>query len=143
MMVAAGILTRQDGRVLISQRPAGKHMADAWEFPGGKITSSETPLQGLVRELDEELGIRVCYVRHMMQFTHAYPERTVHLHFWKVLGWDGEPSGREGQALRWLPVADLGQADLLPADQVIIDMLGNRSALNTMSWKTLVKAVRA
>lgn len=139
--VAAGILTRNEGQVLIAQRPAGKHMAGDWEFPGGKISPEESRLEGLVRELDEELGIQVRYARYLMQFTHVYPERIVHLTVWKVFAWQGEPDGREGQAIRWLHVDELSGAGLLPADKVIIDLLQKDCELNRMSWEKLSAAV--
>src|SRR5882672_3919527 len=57
--VVAGALFDRDHRVLIAQRPHGKHMAGRWEFPGGKVAAAETESQALVRELREELGIAV------------------------------------------------------------------------------------
>ena len=77
--VAAGVLQDRSGRVLISQRSSDSHMAGAWEFPGGKINSGETPLEGLVRELREELSITVRYARHLVHYAHEYPDRRVHL----------------------------------------------------------------
>ena len=47
------------GRILLARRTAGRDLAGAWEFPGGKLEAGETPFQALDRELHEELGIRV------------------------------------------------------------------------------------
>ena len=58
MEVAAGIIRRQDGRVLICKRGHG-HNAHLWEFPGGKIEAGETPAECLARELMEELSLPV------------------------------------------------------------------------------------
>jgi ADP-ribose pyrophosphatase YjhB (NUDIX family) len=58
LLVVAAALVDADGRVLLQQRPEGKSMAGLWEFPGGKIEPGETPEAALVRELEEELGIR-------------------------------------------------------------------------------------
>jgi mutator protein MutT len=57
VLVAACALVDPDGRVLLTERPAGKTMAGLWEFPGGKIEAGERPEQTLIRELKEELGI--------------------------------------------------------------------------------------
>ena len=59
LWVVAGALIDKAGRVLLTERPAGKNLAGFWEFPGGKIESGETPRDALVRELNEELGISV------------------------------------------------------------------------------------
>ncbi len=55
-VVAAAIYDRA-GRILLQQRPAGKHHGGLWEFPGGKVETGETPREALVREVNEELGI--------------------------------------------------------------------------------------
>ena len=132
--VAAGVLQDRSGRVLISQRPSDSHMAGAWEFPGGKIDSGETPLQGLVRELREELSITVGYARHLAQYTHEYPDRRVHLYVWKVLAWRDVPDGAEGQALQWVEPAGLMQAGLLPADERIASLLMRSSRVSELDW---------
>lgn len=116
-------------------------MEGAWEFPGGKFAAGETPLEALVRELNEELEISLHLARHLMRFSHKYPDRIVHLHIWKVLVWSGEPLGREGQPLRWLAPGDLYAAGLLPADYRIIEALQADSAVNTLGWQPVQQAI--
>ena len=131
--VAAGVLQDDSGRVLIAQRAAGAHMGGAWEFPGGKIDTGETPLQGLVRELQEELSVTVRYARHLVHYSHDYPDRRVHLYVWKVLDWSDAPRGIEGQALQWVLPAELMQAGLLPADERVAELLMRTAAVNDLS----------
>jgi 8-oxo-dGTP diphosphatase len=107
-------------------------MGGAWEFPGGKIHAGETPLQGLVRELQEELAIHVVYARHLIHYYHDYPDRRVYLYVWKVMDWRDEPSGVEGQSLQWVEPAELTQAGLLPADGPIVSLLFRNSAANKL-----------
>ncbi len=59
LLVVAAALVDADGRILLSQRPQGKALAGLWEFPGGKVEAGERPEQALIRELHEELGLRV------------------------------------------------------------------------------------
>ncbi|HKY79863.1 MAG TPA: NUDIX domain-containing protein, partial [Sphingobium sp.] len=58
LLVVAAALVDADGRILLQQRPPGRAMAGLWEFPGGKVEQDETPEAALIRELEEELGIR-------------------------------------------------------------------------------------
>lgn len=121
--VAAGLLIRADGQLLLGQRPAGKPYAGWWELPGGKLEPGETPLQALARELDEELAITVTEATPWITHTHVYPHATVRLNFCRVTGWTGEPRGAEGQRLEWVDAsqapsaieASLGDGALLPA----------------------------
>lgn len=80
-------------------------------------------MQGLVRELQEELAITARYARLVARYPHAYPDRIVYLYVWQVLGWDGEARGVENQPLRWVPVETLNDAGLLPADALIVERL--------------------
>ena len=120
--VVAGALLR-DGQVLITQRPPGKHMAGAWEFPGGKIGAGEPEADALARELREEIGIEVRASRPVLTLTHDYPEQTVELSFWVVDAFHGEPAGLEGQQLKWVPLTWLADESILPADRPFIDAL--------------------
>jgi 8-oxo-dGTP diphosphatase len=118
IQVVAGVLQTRDGLVLVGERPAGKRMSGAWEFPGGKLHKGEGRLEGLARELHEELGIRVEQARPLIRYRHwnADFEHEVDLDVWCVERWTGEPHGREGQRLAWLPAERLLESGLLPAD---------------------------
>jgi 8-oxo-dGTP diphosphatase len=123
VQVAAAVLRDAAGRVLIAQRPAGKHMAGYWEFPGGKLLPQESPEQALARELAEELGIEVGGCHELLRLRHAYPERIVELHVFIVERFRGEPRSLEGQALRWVRPQGLAHEPLLPADRPIVEAL--------------------
>ena len=110
-------------RVLIAQRPPGKHMAGRWEFPGGKVGPRETDLEALRRELREELGIDLIGARHCLTLTHAYPDRTVELSMWVVDQFRGEPRALDGQQIKWVAVGELGAEDILEADRPFIEAL--------------------
>jgi 8-oxo-dGTP diphosphatase len=98
-------------------------MAGAWEFPGGKRHPGERRFDALCRELAEELGITVTSAEPFVEIVHAYADRQVRLDVWTVGSFSGEPAPKEGQPIRWVRVAELGSAGLLPADRPIIDAL--------------------
>jgi 8-oxo-dGTP diphosphatase len=114
--VVAGALFDRERRVLIAERPAGKHMAGRWEFPGGKVASGESESDALVRELREELGVAVTACRPFMRLSHEYDDRVVQLSMWLVNGFTGDPVGLDSQQLRWVALEALGGEDILEAD---------------------------
>jgi 8-oxo-dGTP diphosphatase len=121
--VVAGALFDEQGRILIAQRPPGKHMAGGWEFPGGKLEADEQPLGALKRELREELGIEVLDATPLIAYEHEYPHRRVLLDLWLVSRYSGEPSSVEGQPLQWVMIDDLETVGLLEADRPMIPAL--------------------
>lgn len=121
--MAVAVVIDRRGRVLIAERPAGKHLAGAWEFPGGKIEPGEKPREALARELEEEIGVAIEHPRPLIRLRHAYPTREVLLDVWVVRRYRGEPRGLDGQMLRWCDHNTLQSAQLLPADRPIIDAL--------------------
>ncbi len=124
--VVAGVLRSEDAAVLIAQRLPGTHMAGRWEFPGGKLESGENPREGLVRELREELGVEVLAAEPLLQLSHQYSDRHVHLDVWLVTKYRGVPCSLEGQALQWVLPELLHGVDLLEADAPIIEALLRR-----------------
>lgn len=122
-LVVAAAIFDGSGRVLIAERPAGKHMAGRWEFPGGKVASGEAEEAALARELEEELGIEVIAAQPMMRLTHRYPDREVELSMWVVERYRGEPRALDGQRLKWVQRAQLAGEDILEADRPFVAAL--------------------
>jgi 8-oxo-dGTP diphosphatase len=123
ILVVAAALYDATGRVLIAQRPKGRHMAGRWEFPGGKVGAGESERAALERELSEELGVAVAAARPLMRLKHAYPDRDVELSLWIIERYAGTPAGLDGQALKWVRPADLSAEDILEADRPFIAAL--------------------
>jgi 8-oxo-dGTP diphosphatase len=105
--VAVGVLIADDGRFLLTSRPAGKVYAGYWEFPGGKLEAGESVEQALRRELVEELGVTIGPATPWKVELVDYPHARVRLHFCKVATWQGAFEMREAQQMAWqtLPVA--------------------------------------
>ena len=125
LLVAACALIDADGRVLIAQRPQGKSMAGLWEFPGGKVEPGETPEEALIRELREELGIRVlpACLAPLTFASHAYEKFHLLMPLYVCRKFDGMPKGREGQALKWVRPRYLRDWPMPPADEPLIPAL--------------------
>ena len=121
-MVAA-VLRDAGGRVLIAQRPPDKHMAGYWEFPGGKVIRGESATEALARELTEELGVRLLRCHPLLRLRHEYADRVIELEVFVADEYLGVPSGREGQALKWIPAGELAGEALLPADRPIVEAI--------------------
>tara|TARA_Y100000588_G_scaffold230490_1_gene244226 strand:+ start:864 stop:1271 length:408 start_codon:yes stop_codon:yes gene_type:complete len=125
--VAAGLIFRE-GKLLITQRPAGGHLAGLWEFPGGKCEPEETLPECLQRELHEELGVVVNVRECVETLEHAYPEKVVKLSFFRCELVMGEPTGDEGQALAWIDAYELGDYEFPAADARLLEKLKSNLA---------------
>ncbi len=123
LKVVAGILRDDAGAVLLAQRPAGRHMAGMWEFPGGKCEAGEDPVTALRRELDEELALQTLACRWLLTVPWRYPEHSIELMAFEVLKWQGQPRPCEGQALRWLAPAEMNPDTMAPADRPVLAAL--------------------
>lgn len=121
--VAAGVLVRGDGKVLLAQRVAGTPYAGYWEFPGGKLETGESPQAALERELHEELGIAIGGASPWLTRQFRYPHANVELNFFRVYDWAGEPHGRDGQAMAWQTPGAVDVAPLLPANAFVLRAL--------------------
>ncbi|HVN82848.1 MAG TPA: (deoxy)nucleoside triphosphate pyrophosphohydrolase, partial [Terriglobia bacterium] len=87
--VAAAIIWRQ-GRILISQRDVNAHLSGYWEFPGGKREAGESFEECLVREVNEELNVRVGIQKLLDTISYEYPEKHVTLKFFYCDYLEGE-----------------------------------------------------
>jgi 8-oxo-dGTP diphosphatase len=121
--VAVAVVQRSDGRVLLAERPKGKVSGGFWEFPGGKFEIAEDARRALARELHEEVGIELETAYPWMTFDHAYDDKVVRLHVFRVLSWRGTPHGREGQCIAWEDPAAVTVAPLLPANGRVLHAL--------------------
>jgi 8-oxo-dGTP diphosphatase len=122
VLVAACALIDADGRVLLTERPAGKAMAGLWEFPGGKVETGERPEQTLIRELEEELGIVVqepC-LAPLAFASHAYPDFHLLMPLYVCRRWNGIVTPREGQRLAWVRPNRLRDYKMPPADEPLV-----------------------
>jgi len=122
IQVAAGLVFR-DGKLLITQRCKGSHLAGLWEFPGGKLEPSENYEACLRRELREELGIEVEVGELLESISHDYPEKSVHLKFFRCSLLKNEPSPLGCDAVAWVTASELAQYAFPEADARLLGKL--------------------
>lgn len=121
--ISTGIIRNAQGEIFITQRAADAHMANKWEFPGGKIEEGESAEQAMVRELQEEVGIVARNAVLFDKLEYQFPDRHITLWFWLVEEWQGEPWGKEGQPGRWVAQGELLAAAFPPANEPVIAKL--------------------
>ena len=126
--VAAALVFR-DGKLLITQRYEGAHLGGLWEFPGGKREPNETFEQCLARELKEELGIEAEVLELIEDLTHAYPEKTVNLKFFRCRWRKNEPRALGCPAYAWISRQELSHYEFPPADAHLLGRLAQDTAL--------------
>ena len=119
--VVAAIVER-DGRFLVTSRPAGVHLAGLWEFPGGKVGAGETHAAALGREMREELDVDVDVHELVLSTTHAYPGKTVALHFYRC-SLKGTPRPMLDQRIEWAAPESLDRMEFPPADAELLRVL--------------------
>jgi 8-oxo-dGTP diphosphatase len=123
MTVVAAVIRDRAGRVLLTRRPEGRHMGGLWEFPGGKVEAGEAPAGALVRELREELGIRIEVGTPFSFAVHEEPGLRILLLFYCADVAEGSITANEGQSVRWVPPAELARYPTPPADAELVARL--------------------
>lgn len=126
--MAAGLIRGRRGTAeadlfLISRRPADTHLANAWEFPGGKVEPGETPPAALIREIEEELGVQVEVGDIYAVGHHVYPVKEVILLVYEARIVAGEPACLGVADFRWMRPAQVADLPLPPADMPVVERL--------------------
>ncbi len=120
--VAVGVI-KQGQQIYISRRAQSLHQGGKWEFPGGKREEHETIEQALVRELQEEIGIKVLAQQPLMIIEHDYGDKRVRLDVRIVEVFEGKPNHQEGQESCWVNIANLNEFEFPAANKEIVERL--------------------
>ncbi len=125
-VVAAVICDR--GRIFATQRGYGEYK-DGWEFPGGKIETGETPQQALIREIREELDVKISVGEIIKTVEYDYPTFHLSMQCFRCYIEEGAPVLKEHEAARWLKKEELDSVGWLPADRLIVEEIRSSSEL--------------
>jgi 8-oxo-dGTP diphosphatase len=122
-VVAAIIRETGGNRILLSQRRSDSHLGGFWEFPGGKVEPGESRESALIREVMEELGIRVKIGLQVLEQSHRYPDRYVRVHFYECRILEGSPVALEAIRLAWCPPQQLHRYRMPEANTRVVEVL--------------------
>ena len=125
--VAAGLVFR-NGLLLITQRRPEDHLGGLWEFPGGKRESNETYEDCLRRELREELDIDVVVQELVESISHDYPDKSVHLKFFRCEWCKDEPKKIHVHDFAWVNHSELAKYEFPAADARLLELLQNNAS---------------
>ncbi|MBL4828825.1 MAG: 8-oxo-dGTP diphosphatase MutT [Aliivibrio sp.] len=122
--VAAGVIYNSvQSAIFITKRASHLHQGGYWEFPGGKVELGETAEQALIRELDEEIGIISTSLEPFVQIEFDYPDKALKFDFIKVISFDGEPYGKEGQQGEWVTIKQLKNYSFPEANESVVKLV--------------------
>lgn len=126
-LVAAAVVVRE-GKVLLTRRMKGAHLADLWEFPGGKLEPGESPEAAVVRECREECDVEVRVIDILDVTFHRYGTKDVLLLFYDCELVSGEVKHLGVADHVWVRPDELHRYELPPADVNVVTKLVARAS---------------
>lgn len=125
VLVVTVALMDEDDRVLMAQRPTGKHMAGYWEFPGGKIEIGENPENALIREIKEELSVTIAAkdLFPISFVSYEYDDFHLLMPLYGTREWEGRITPQEGQNTAWVHKKAVKDLQIVPADRALLPIL--------------------
>ena len=123
LFCSSAIIKNKNGEILLMSRKQKKSFVNSWEFPGGKLKNNENFAIALLRELKEELNIKIdiSKLSNYKFFKHQYRSFLLMMYVFEVNEWKGEITSKEGEQLRWVSEKKLKKAKLLPANTKVIN----------------------
>lgn len=130
MLVVAVALAGADGRILMQQRSLSAVHGGLWEFPGGKVEAGESPEAAAIRELHEELAVRIEPASLLpVGFATGVTEgesrgqRPLVILLYACTSWKGVAQACEGEAIAWCPLETIHRLPMPPLDYPLADAL--------------------
>lgn len=125
-----------NGRLLLERR----RDSDSWGLVGGGVRKTESPLEGMVREIYEELGVRVSPAQLTKLQVYGEPGRIAAFRdgsVWRMvivvygLDWEREPPMRvsgESRELRFFSREELPTIEIpVTHEDIVMDWFVNRN----------------
>lgn len=123
--VVAAILEKEN-KILIARKREGKPLAGYWEFPGGKIENGETPEEALIRELYEEMSIKIKVKKYVGESIYNYGEgKIVSLKGFMAKIEEGNIRLTDHDQYKWVTLKEIKNYKIAPADIPLIENINN------------------
>jgi len=124
LRVVAAVIV-DEGLVLACRRAPGRASEGVWEFPGGKVEPGESAQEALVREIAEELAVRVTVGDELTTDSTRVGERVIELTCWWATLDGPRPSGStDHDRMAWLEPARLDELEWALPDLPAVRLLG-------------------
>ena len=119
--VSAAVIVK-NGRIYATRRTDGEQKG-FWEFPGGKIEEGESSEDALVREIREELGVKIAVREFLTTVSYQYPSFFLVMDCFLCSLEEGEMELSVHDRALWLKEGELGSVQWLPADELVVRAL--------------------
>lgn len=123
MLKVTCAIIRNNGKILICQRSEKMKLPLKWEFPGGKIEKNETKEQCLIREIKEELGLKITVAKELNTVEYHYPDFGLYLYPFICELEGGALNLSEHKDAIWVSIEKLTEYDWAEADIPIVNEL--------------------
>ena len=120
-MVVMIVIRNSKGEFLMQKRVESK--GGDWGVTGGHPKHGESPRQGIITEVKEELGVDISVEKFICTTNYNYPSFCLTMHCYLCCITNGEIELREHKSARWLSSKHFSSIDWLPADKVVIDKI--------------------
>lgn len=120
--VVAAIITKENF-YLIAQRNRNKHLGLQWEFPGGKVNHNEKFQDALMREIMEELSIKINIQKKITEKNYKDKKIDAIIHYFFCTLGEGIIKLTEHEDFLWVEKKNLYKFNLVPGDKKVLSLL--------------------
>ncbi len=131
--VAVVIIKNNHNEILVTKRNQGQEFANYWEFPGGKVLNGEDTKQAGIREVEEEVKLKLYYDEIFKYDTATLrtSRQTINITYYLTAKYLGTETLTDQLAMKWIPIEQLSDYVFPPANDKVIDKLQSDYSLKT------------
>tara|TARA_B100000029_G_scaffold82150_1_gene73049 strand:- start:49 stop:420 length:372 start_codon:yes stop_codon:yes gene_type:complete len=123
MINVVAAIIKKNNHYLIVQRNKDKHLGLKWEFPGGKVHKNESLEEALLREIQEELNIKIITQGKISDVKYKDEKINIVLHYYLCTIESGTIKLNEHENLAWIEKKDFDKYDFAEGDRNILFLL--------------------